>query len=60
MTWDDARNKSVPDLAGFSVNFSTNPGVFTEFTPLILTAGNYGYTDVLVSSSSSSRKSVLL
>jgi hypothetical protein len=67
VTWDDARNKSVPDLAGFTV--ATDPTVatttidqallqqfptsqiFLPFTPLVVTAGNYAYTDVLVSSS---------
>jgi hypothetical protein len=53
VTWDDGRNKSVPDLAGFSIDvFGPNqPGVLLTFTPLILTAGNYAYTDVLVSRS---------
>jgi hypothetical protein len=52
VTWDDGRNKSVPDLVGLI------PGVTGEgallvpgFTPLLLTAGNYAYTDVLVSAS---------
>ncbi len=52
VTWDDGRNKSVPDLLGLI------PGVTGEgallvpgFTPIILTAGNYAYTDVLVSKS---------
>ena len=52
VTWDDGRNKSVPDLVGLI------PGVTGEgallvpgFSPLILTAGNYAFTDVLVSAS---------
>ncbi len=52
VTWDDGRNKSVPDLVGLI------PGVTGEgallvpvFTPLILTAGPYAFTDVLVSAS---------
>jgi len=57
VTWDDARNKSVPDLLGFTIQGlgippDQFPGqVFLPFTPLILTAGNYAYTDVLVSRS---------
>jgi hypothetical protein len=55
VTWDDGRNKSVPDLLGFDAGFGIPPDegqLFVPgFTPLILTAGNYAYTDVLVSSS---------
>ncbi|HYL92140.1 MAG TPA: hypothetical protein VEW69_03180, partial [Alphaproteobacteria bacterium] len=53
VTWDDARNKSVPDLLGFTIDFlpPDQPGVALPFTPTILTAGTYGYTDVLVSRS---------
>ena len=64
VTWDDGRNKSVPDLAAFHVDW-TNPQVIVgplleqfpnaqinlPFTPLLLTSGNYAYTDVLVSKS---------
>lgn len=56
VTWDDGRNKSVPDLLGFDTGLgippSTGQVVVPGFTPLVLTAGNYAYTDVLVSRSS--------
>jgi hypothetical protein len=56
VTWDDGRNKSVPDLLGVvDLGIGVPPGegqlLVPGFTPLILTAGNYLYTDVLVSSS---------
>ena len=55
LTWDDGRNKSVPDLLGFDIGEGIPPTegklLVPGFTPLILTAGNYAYTDVLVSSS---------
>ena len=55
VTWDDGRNKSVPDLLGFDAGLGIPPGLgqllVPGFTPLILTAGNYAYTDILVSSS---------
>jgi hypothetical protein len=52
VTWDDARNKSVPDLVGFTLEGNgPSPVILLPFTPLILTAGNYAYPDVLVSSS---------
>jgi hypothetical protein len=55
VTWDDGRNKSVPDLLGFDAGLGIPPNfgqlLVPHFTPLILTAGNYLYTDVLVSSS---------
>ena len=55
VTWDDGRNKSVPDLLGFDVGLGIPPDVgqllVPGFTPLILTAGNYAFTDVLVSTS---------
>lgn len=62
VTWDDGRNKSVPDLAGFQVDWTNptqviapllaqfpNAQVNLPFTPLLLTSGSYQYTDVLVS-----------
>lgn len=55
VTWDDGRNKSVPDLLGFDAGLGIPPDIgqllVPGFTPLILTAGNYAYTDILVSSS---------
>jgi hypothetical protein len=55
VTWDDARNKSVPDLVGFTprgTGVTPFDGVLVNgFTPLIQTAGNYAYTDVRVSKS---------
>lgn len=55
VTWDDGRNKSVPDLIGFDAGLGIPP---TEgqlqvpgLTSLILTLGNYAFTDVLVSNS---------
>jgi hypothetical protein len=53
VTWDDGRNKSVPDLAGFTIEGlpPDQPGILLPFSQLILTAGNYAYTDVLVSRS---------
>lgn len=55
LTWDDGRNKSVPDLLGFDagegIPLDEGQLLVPGFTPLILTAGNYAYTDVLVSSS---------
>ena len=55
VTWDDGRNKSVPDLLGFDTGLGIPPTegqlVVPGFTPIILTAGNYAYTDVLVSKS---------
>jgi hypothetical protein len=47
VAWDDGRNKSVPDVVGFDGTALLVPG----FTPIILTAGNYAYTDVLISKS---------
>ncbi len=63
--WDDGRNKSVPDLAGFQVDATSPPtfavqGMFdmfpnaqidVPFAPLLVTSGSYLYTDVLVSKS---------
>jgi len=55
VTWDDGRNKSVPDLLGFDAGLGIPPNtgqlLVPGFTALILTAGNYAYTDVLVSKS---------
>jgi len=55
VTWDDGRNKSVPDLLGFDLGEGIPPTLCQAFvpgfTPLILTSGHYVYTDVLVSSS---------
>lgn len=53
ITWDDGRNKSVPDLAGFSLegNPPDQPAVLVPFSPLILTAGTYSYTDIMLSRS---------
>jgi hypothetical protein len=53
VTWDDGRNKSTPDLAGFSLqdNPPDQPAVLVPFSPLILTAGTYFYTDVMLSTS---------
>jgi hypothetical protein len=55
VTWDDGRNKSVPDLLGFDAGLGIPPDtgqlLVPGFSPLILTAGNYAYTDVLVSAS---------
>src|SRR5262249_16136892 len=53
VTWDDGRNKSTPDLAGFSLegNPPDQPAVFIPFSPLVLTAGTYVYTDIMLSRS---------
>ena len=53
VTWDDGRNKSTPDLAGFSLqgNPPDQPAVIIPFSPLILTAGTYVYTDIMLSRS---------
>ena len=53
VTWDDGRNKSVSDLAGFTIEgFPANqPGILLPFSQLILTMGSYAYTDILVSKS---------
>ncbi|HEY7404696.1 MAG TPA: hypothetical protein VIB39_14315 [Candidatus Angelobacter sp.] len=53
LTWDDGRNKSTPDLAGFSLegNPPDQPAVLIPFSPLILTAGTYVYTDIMLSRS---------
>ncbi len=62
VTWDDARNKSVPDLSGFTLNPGFSPDLkqlvalfpaslqlpvdFATANPLF-TSGTYAYTDVL-------------
>ncbi len=52
VTWDDGRNKSVPDLVGLIPGVTGEGAVLVPgFTPLVLTAGNYAFTDILVSSS---------
>jgi hypothetical protein len=55
VTWDDGRNKSTPDLLGFDAGLGIPPDfgqlLVPGFSPLIVTAGNYAYTDVLVSKS---------
>jgi hypothetical protein len=55
VTWDDGRNKSVPDLLGFDAGLGIPPNIgqllVPGFTPLLITAGNYAFTDVLVSKS---------
>ncbi|HEU4415143.1 MAG TPA: sialidase family protein [Candidatus Angelobacter sp.] len=53
VTWDDGRNKSTSDLAGFSLegNPPNQPAVLVPFSPLILTAGTYFYTDIMLSRS---------
>lgn len=53
VTWDDGRNKSVPDLAGFTIEGfpPDQPGILLPFSQLILTTGSYAYTDILLSKS---------
>lgn len=64
VTWDDARNKSVPDLSAFQVDWTRPPFFIKDlldafpnaqinlpFLPLLLTNGNYLYTDVRLSKS---------
>src|SRR5215472_3877272 len=54
VTWDDGRNRSAPDLLGLDDGLGIPPGgqlLVPGFTPIILTAGNYAFTDVLVSKS---------
>lgn len=53
VTWDDGRNKTGPDLLGFTAQGlpPDQPALALPFTFSMLTGGTYAYTDILLSRS---------